>query len=555
MTAELFRVDALAQFIGIFVAVFTLLILCYSLEYVRGRGYGGRFAVYVVLTFLCGEGVVFADNWMLFLVLWGFLGVLLFLLIGLEGTAEAAAAAKKALVLIGATDALLLLGIVLLGRLPDAPGIWEARLSGGRLELAGGLELGIFLCFLAAALAKAGAMPLHTWVPDTAEHAPIPVSAYLPASLDKLLGIYFLARIVLELFVLPDWMLTALMALGSFTIVAAVMMALVQHDLRRLLGYHAVSQVGYMVLGLGTGNVVGAAGGLFHMLNNAVYKSCLFLGGGSVIHRTGTADLDKLGGLAKRLPWTFALFLISALAISGIPPLNGFASKWLVYQGVLAAGKGGQSLWFLWLVAAMFGTALTMASFMKLVHALFLGRSGLPAERLAQVQEVGWLMRAPMPGLALACIVFGVFAMAFPVAVWIWPAVGGPEALPGLWNAGVATLLLLGAALTGGLIYWLAAVPRLREVEPFVGGEFVDQHPQMRVSGVEFYRTVRRLPWLAPIYERAERGWFDLYELCSRLVSGLGKGCGALHNGLLPRYVEWCLVGVLIVLVYLRSSP
>ena len=112
-------------------------------------------------------------------------------------------------------------------------------------------------------------MPFHTWVPDAAEDAPIPVVAFLPASLDKLLGIYFLARITLDMFVMDLGMNTFLMAIGSFTIVAAVMMALIQHDLKRLLGYHAVSQVGYMVLGIGTGNPIGIAGGLFHMLNRS----------------------------------------------------------------------------------------------------------------------------------------------------------------------------------------------------------------------------------------------------------------------------------------------
>ena len=152
------------------------------------------------------------------------------------------------------------------------------------------------------------------------------------------------------------------------------MMALVQHDLKRLLGYHAVSQVGYMVLGIGTGSPVGIAGGLFHMLNHAIYKSCLFFGGGAVEKSAGTTDLENLGGLARSMPVTFGTFLVASLAISGVPPLNGFASKWMIYQGIIESARGGGHLWVLWLVAAMFGSALTLASFMKVVHAVFLGQ-------------------------------------------------------------------------------------------------------------------------------------------------------------------------------------
>ncbi|GAB4232518.1 MAG: hypothetical protein Kow00109_05020 [Acidobacteriota bacterium] len=555
MTAELFRIDALARFVGLFVAVFTVLVVLYSLGYNRGRRYGFRYYLYLFLTFLCGEALVFADNLLLFICLWGFLGLLLFLLIGIERTEAAAAAAKKAFILIGATDALMLLGFALWLQGRPEMRFWEAELSGFRMSADGGAGVITFLCFLAAALAKAGAMPIHSWVPDTAQTAPIPVTAYLPASLDKLFGIYFTARLLLEMFALPPWIFTLLMAVGSFTIVAAVAMALIQHDLRRLLGYHAVSQVGYMVLGLGTGTLVGAAGGLFHMLNHAIYKSCLFLCGGAVEKQAGTSELDRLGGLAGRMPWTFGTFLVAALAISGIPPLNGFASKWLVYQGVLAAGKSGQESWFLWLAAAMFGTALTLASFMKLAHAVFLGRSGLSDTRLAKVQEVGWSMRGPALVLAALCVLFGIFAAAGPLAWWIEPALPGEVSLIGVWSPGSATLLLAAAVVVGFLIYAWTAFPRLREVEPFVGGEYLRDYPEMRISGVDFYRTVQRLPLVSRIYGWAEQGWFDLYELGRRGVLAVSRGLGVLHSGLLPRYVSWCLAGVLLLLLYFRSAP
>ncbi len=141
--------------------------------------------------------------------------------------------------------------------------------------------------------------------------------AYLPASLDKLLGIYLLARISLHMFVLNEPLKFLLLIIGAVTIILAVMMALVQHNLKKLLAFHAVSQVGYMVMGIGTGVPIGIIGGLFHMLNHAIYKCCLFLGAGAVEKRTGTTELEELGGLAKSLPVPFISMVIAAFAISG----------------------------------------------------------------------------------------------------------------------------------------------------------------------------------------------------------------------------------------------
>ncbi len=177
------------------------------------------------------------------------------------------------------------------------------------------------------------------------------MSALLPASVDKLLGIYLLSRLVLNVFDRVSLGLNVLlMIIGAVTIVAGCGHGLVQHDLRKLLSFHAVSQVGYMILGIGTGTAIGIAGGLFHMLNNAIYKGALFLTAGAVEKRAGTMDLAELGGLGRMMPFTFATFGIAALAISGIPPLNGFVSKWMVYQGIVDAGIGR---YLIFLVAAI----------------------------------------------------------------------------------------------------------------------------------------------------------------------------------------------------------
>ena len=156
-----------------------------------------------------------------------------------------------------------------------------------------------FVLMMIGAMAKAGAMPFHTWIPDAAIDAPLPLMAFLPAALEKLLGIYLVARIALDFFSISPGMQIFMMTVGAVTIILAVMMALVQSNFKRLLSYHAISQVGYMILGIGTGIPLAIAGGLFHMINHAIYKSCLFLTGGAVEKQTGTTEIDRTGWLGQ----------------------------------------------------------------------------------------------------------------------------------------------------------------------------------------------------------------------------------------------------------------
>ena len=164
-------------------------------------------------------------------------------------------------------------------------------------------------------------------------------------------------------------------------------------------------------------DALGLAGGLFHMLNNTLYKSALFLCAGVVEKETGTTDLDRLGGLAKLMPITFMVCTVAALSISGIPPLNGFASKWMIYQGIITSGEGGGLSWVIWLAVAMLGSALTLASFVKVLHATFLCKPSVEIQQM-DIHENRYSMLLPMIVLAVLCVVFGVFAFQLPLAWW-----------------------------------------------------------------------------------------------------------------------------------------
>ena len=535
----LFKFNYFSFFVGTFIVFFTLLILVYSLGAMRGQKGLARYYFYILLTALVSLGAVFANHLIVFLVFWGFLGLLLYLLIGFGKKERTSQTGKKTLIIVGGTDALMILGVAIVWKLT---GSW--RMDVIHIALTTPTAVVAYLCFAAAAFAKAGAMPFHTWIPDTAEDAPTSVTAFLPAALDKLLGIYFLVRVSLDLFQMSAGMNTFLMAMGSLTIVCAVMMALVQHDLKRLLGYHAVSQVGYMVLGIGTGNPVGIAGGVFHMLNNAIYKSCLFLSAGAVEKKTGTTDLDKLGGLAKTMPVIYIAFLIASLAISGVPPLNGFASKWMIYLGIIETGRQGSPLWILWLIAAMFGSALTLASFMKLVHAVFLGQSSL--EKPSK-DKTPMTMGFPIVLLAGLCVLFGVFARQIPLGVFVLPSLKQNVVFSGTWNAGMATVLILLGLLVGFVIYLLGMAGKSRTTAPFIGGEDLKQHLEMRMSGTEFYRTIQDMRGLKGIYALAQKKVFDIYEMGIKGTQGLYKMVSYFHNGILPTYLSWCLLGMLVL--------
>ena len=549
------RLDALGGFILLGVAVFGLLISIFSIGYLKGKDKdcNRRYFTWFLWTLGVSCGAVLANELLLLLVCWGFLGLALYMMIGIAGP-DAAGAARKSLMVIGGSDALLLFGIVLYWQITGS-----TQMDGAAVPLDSPVAYVAFLAFLSGAFAKAGAVPFHSWVPDFGEKADAPVSAYLPASLDKLLGIYLLARCVLDLFVPTPAMYFMLMLLGSVTVIGAVLMALVQHDLKRLLSYHAVSQVGYMVLGIGTGTVIGLAGGLFHMLNNVIYKSALFLCAGVVEKETGTTDLDRLGGLARLMPVTFVACTVAALSISGIPPLNGFASKWMIYQGIIGSGEGGGMSWIIWLAVAMLGSALTLASFVKVLHATFLCKPS-PQVRKADVHDGSPSMLLPLVVLATTCVLFGVFAFQLPLERLILPAVAadGMAVPDGVWWSGLATVLIVGSIVIGLLIYWLTMRGgKLRRVSTYIGGELMQdvyvsgEAPgagrHVEVTGVHFYDSIEALPVLQRFYSLTRARAFDVYHLLRKSVNYLVQALRALHTGVLPAYMRWFVAGLLLV--------
>jgi formate hydrogenlyase subunit 3/multisubunit Na+/H+ antiporter MnhD subunit len=538
----IYNIDSLSKLISLLIGFFGILIVTYSLVYINKAKGIRNYYPYVLITLGSSFGAVLADNLILFVIFWGILAVTCYKLIkGYDE--ESSAAAKKTLVIIGASDGIMLLGIGIIWKIAGSLNMSELSIN-----TTDAIRNIAFITLLIASFTKAGAIPFHTWIPDYVKKAPASSSAYLPASLDKLLGIYFLARICHDVFILNQWLTLVIIIIGVSTIIVAVMMALVQHNYKKLLGYHAVSQVGYMVTGLGLGTPLGIIGGLFHMMNHAIYKSGLFLVAGNIEKRTGKEDLEDISGLSKVMPITFLTGLVFALSISGIPPFNGFASKWTIYQGIIDFGKNpgvANQLWIIWLSLAIIGSALTLASFIKFISGAFLGRR---RDELKDVKEVGIMMWLPQVILALLCIGLGVFATNYVIPKTFIPIAGKFEYI-GSWNSTTISLLILISIILGIVIYLAGSLKKIRTSDSFIGGEkFQDE---TGYSAVEFYNTIANQSIFSFIYKKAEDKWFDIYDISKKAILWLNKKLSLAHNGLLSNYAIWILAGLIIMLLFL----
>jgi hydrogenase-4 component F len=247
---------------------------------------------------------------------------------------------------------------------------------------------------------KAGLAPFHPWLPDAHAEAPTPVSVLLSGVMIKV-AIYALARTVTIFFPAIPQLTVFAVALGAFTMVLGVVLALAQDDLKRLLAYHSVSQMGYVLAGIGLGTYLGVYGGLFHLVNHALFKALLFMAAGAVIYATGARRVSELGGLARQMPLTCLAFLVGGLSIAGFPPFNGFMSKLTVYLALAEAG-----MW--WAVAAaILASILTMVAILRKAYLVFWAAPAGDPDRWGEVREVPPTMWIPMLILALLCLLLG----------------------------------------------------------------------------------------------------------------------------------------------------
>jgi formate hydrogenlyase subunit 3/multisubunit Na+/H+ antiporter MnhD subunit len=387
---------------------------------------------------------------------------------------------------------------------------------------------------------KMGLLPFHLWQAPAYAETPGPGSAFLGA-ISSRMGLFAIALVLVKLFGIvnidslkvPFTLIDArdlLAWLAIFTIIFPTYTAMKQNDARYLLAWHGIGQGGYMLLGLVTANAMGAAGGLLHVLNYAACQAALLLSVFAVMHRTGTADLNKMGGLVTRMPLSFLVLLCGIIGLAGLPPMNGFVSKWLVYRSLLVDGMP------LLFVGAIIGTLGTILSVYKLIHNIFLGQLRMEHE---QVSEAPWSMMIPMlilaaiifltgllPGIPLTWVASALQSIGLPVVDY---TLGGIESSSGsldmIWVIGV---LFAGFGIGALIFYSAGPSKRVHQLDNYAGGHFLTADVRYQYSD-NFYAGLMHLikGWYRGSFLWLENGVKSLVDLLSLGMQGIYRRANA----------------------------
>jgi formate hydrogenlyase subunit 3/multisubunit Na+/H+ antiporter MnhD subunit len=551
-----FRLDALSAF---FLAVINLggaAASLYGLGYGRHETGPQRVLPFFPL-FLGGMSlVVLADDAFSFLFAWEFMSLASWALVMAHHQEEGNARAGLVYIVMAAfsTLALLLAFGLLAGTAGDYS--FEAIRAHPALPCEAALVLGLALL---GAGSKAGIVPLHVWLPLAHPAAPSHVSALMSGVMTKV-AIYGFVRIVFDLLGPPGWWWSIpVLAAGGGTAVMGVLYALMQHDLKRLLAYHTVENIGIIFIGLGLALAFRSSGmlpaaalaitaGLLHVFNHSLFKSLLFFGAGAVLTATGTRELDHLGGLIHRMPWTAFYFLVGCAAISALPPFNGFVSEWLTFQAILLSPS--LPSWGLKLLVPTVGAllalsaALAAACFVKAFGITFLGRPR--TEQAKAAQETGRWTLAAMSFPAVLCLIAGIVPGIFidalgPAALEtigqrmprqlskpllsIVPAAESSSSYNGLL---VFLFIAASASLTAYAIHrlasravrrgpaWGCGFPHLGPSTQYTAGSFAQ--PLRRVFGTYVFRAREHIAMPPPGDLSPARFHVDLHDLAWDLI-------------------------------------
>jgi NADH-quinone oxidoreductase subunit L len=534
-----FAVDRLNALMLVIVTLVGLLVNIYSKGYMHGDERFSVFFAYIALFTFSMLGLVISPNLLETYIFWEMVGVCSFLLVGFwYYKPEAKAAAKKAFIVTRIGDVGLFLGILVIfwqvGSL-ELTEIFNAINTGQFNNEAGMITLAAILIFIGA-VGKSGQFPLHTWLPDAME-GPTPISALIHAATMVAAGVYLVAR-TFPLFEASPMALDVVAYTGAFTAIFAATIGLAQNDIKRILAYSTVSQLGYMMLALGS---VGYVAGMFHLMTHAFFKALLFLGAGSVIHAVHTQNIHEMGGVGKHMKITMWTFLIGTLALSGIPPFAGFWSKDAVLGAVWMSGNKG--LFFVALIAAFF-TALYMG---RLFFLTFTGeqRSDFKAH------ESPASMTVPMVILAILAVVAGFVEMPWNTAFGDWLSEGeahGGEHAP-MWILIASIVVAAAGLLLGWAIYYKRMIPSdlVSKPLPWLNQLLSNKY---YIDEIYDYIVVKPLRGLGLAIDL-----FDHYVVDGivRTVTGLSVGIGRvgsrLQTGQLQHYGLVTLLGIVLLMI------
>ena len=494
-----YHIDGLSLVFALLASGVGSAILLYCIQYMKHEEGVTRFYT-LMLAFIAGMlNLVFSANLLLAYISWELIGLCSYFLVGFwYKNTRATQGARKVLLITHITGYAFLIAILVLYS-HSGTFIWTDP------QLISVFDGGVFFLILISAMAKSVMFPLHTWIPE-AMNAPTPVSALLHSACYVKAGVYLIAR----MYSFSPWQVswnTVVLVIGCLTMIVGALFALAQSDLKRLLAYSTISQLGYIITGLGLGTGPGIAAGVFYCLSHGLFKGTLFLCAGAVQHETGTRDMRFLGGLSRKMPGTTLIWLIVASAIIGVPLTNGFVAKWLLYDAALDAGKA-PVIFIAWLVSNF-----TAFYILKATAGIFYG--DLPAELAKkEIKDASPLMLAGMGILAAGSLLFGIFPQVLVNQV-VKPAVlslGFDWGIQVSWfgmqtdSSGIALTagagITLLALLTSLLIFVLLRsksksntnIPVFSGGEPLPTGE--------RVGSVDFSEYAEKV--LQPFYKAAD---------------------------------------------------
>jgi hydrogenase-4 component B len=588
------RLDALSGFFLGVIGVVSFAVGLYGPAYVRGFEHGrdsltalGGFAGLFLAGMLM---VVLADDAFLFMVSWEVMSLSSYFLVAFQHENAANRRAAFLYLLMAHIGGLaILLGY---GVLASFGGGFAFEALRAAPLTPGWASVAFLLAFVGFGM-KAGLVPLHAWLPEAHPVAPSHISALMSGVMLKV-AVYGFIRFVFDLVgdIQWQWGVTVLV-IGSVSTLAGVLAALMQHDLKRLLAYHSVENLGIIFIGLGLALVflgtdhallgtLAFVAALYHTINHALFKGLLFLGAGAILHSTHERDLEQMGGLLRRMPWTGLFFLVGCLSISALPPFNGFVSEWLTFQAALQAWQleSGVLRSLIPIASAILALsgALAAACFVKVYGVAFLGQAR--SRHVRHARQVPFGMRAAQGLLAALCLVLGVFP------TWILQVINGvPRQILGselpqatahgwLWLTPIsaatasysAPLVVVLLALLAGLALWTlrrGAVRRVRRCDAWDCG-FAPPGARMQYTATAFSQPIRRVFGLLFHVEETvvrredgtlqyglkvgDRSWGLLYLPVARLVDAAARRVVRLQSGNVRVYLGWTLATLVLLL-------
>ncbi|MFQ5882042.1 MAG: hydrogen gas-evolving membrane-bound hydrogenase subunit E [Candidatus Methylomirabilales bacterium] len=514
-----FMVDGLSLFFALLISFAGSLIMAYGRFYLGPEENHGKFFAYMLLFMGSMLGVVLTGNLIALFVFWELTSLSSFLLIGFWDRREASRyGATKALIITAGGGIAMLIGFILLHQLTGSWAVEEA-LRQGEVIRSSSLYLPILGLVFFGCVTKSAQTPFHIWLPNAME-APTPVSAYLHSAAMVKAGLYLVARLYPALSGTEAW-LYLVGGVGLLTLCVGGFLALGQDDLKALLAYSTVSQLGLIMTLYGLGTRQGVVAGSLHLMNHAVFKAALFLCVGMVEHETGTRRLSQLGGLWRAMPWTGTFTVIAAAAMAGLPPLGGFVSKELFYMATLEVAREG-AVRILFPLLAVLGSVLTFAYSLRLVYGVFFGRPGQPPRHPHE---------APV-GMRFSPLVLTLFNPLFG----LWPAPAGQFLLRPMAEG------ILGGRTEVHLALWHGLGLPLG----------------MSAAAIAFGLLLYRAAWRTEQWQERAFSRFSLdslYDGGLLLLSRLGRGVSIqLQSGILRQYLLWILSFLSLLILFTFTS-